>query len=61
MIELVVQINGKVRDKIEVPADIGETEAKELVLAREKVQKWIGGEEVEKIVYIKGRLVSIVV
>lgn len=60
-IELVVQVNGKVRDKIEVSRSITETELKELVLAREKVQKWIDGKEIRKFIYVKGRLVSIVI
>ncbi|MCF6276366.1 MAG: leucine--tRNA ligase [Candidatus Magasanikbacteria bacterium] len=56
-----IQINGKVRDDIEVPAEISEEEIKELVLQREKVQKWLEGNEPKKVIYVKGRLVSIVV
>jgi leucyl-tRNA synthetase len=58
---LIVQINGKVRDKVEVPVTIGEEEATELALGRENVKRWLSGKEVKKTVYVPGRLVSIVV
>lgn len=59
--ELVVQVNGKVRDKMTVASDIGEDEAKAMVLASEKVQKWLEGKTPKQVVYVKGRLVSVVV
>jgi len=61
MITLVVQINGKVRDRLEVPADIGEVEAKAKALASEAVQKFMNGKAPKKIVYVTGKLVSIVI
>jgi leucyl-tRNA synthetase len=60
-IVLVVQVNGKVRDKIMVAANISEDDAKEQVMASEKVQKHINGKEVRKVIFIKGRLINIVV
>ena len=60
-IQLNIQVNGKIRDTIEVGVDISEEEAKKLVFASEKVQKWVEGKEVLKVIYVKGRLVSIVV
>ena len=60
-ITLVVQVNGKVRDKLEVPADIGEAEAQKLALASPKVQSYIEGKPVAKTVYVPGRLVNVVV
>ena len=60
-ITLIVQINGKVRDKIEVEADISEEKAKKLTLEREKVKKWIEGKETKKIVFVPGKLINIVV
>ncbi len=60
-IELVVQVNGKVRDKIKVVADISEEEAKQKALSSDKVQKWLDGREPKKIIYVKGKLVSVVV
>jgi leucyl-tRNA synthetase len=59
--ELVIQVNGKVRDKVTVAKDIVEDEAKKLALASEAVQKWLEGKEPQKVVYVKGRLVSVVV
>lgn len=61
VIELVLQVNGKVRDKIEVNIDISEEEVKELAQANEKIKKWLEGKNIVKIVYVKGRLVNIVV
>jgi leucyl-tRNA synthetase len=60
-IELVIQINGKVRDKITVSADISETQAKEKALASEKIKKWLDGKEPKKIIFVRGKLVSIVI
>jgi len=61
VIELVLQINGKVRDKIEVDAEISEAEAKDLALARPKIKKWTDGKEIIKVIFVKGKLVNIVV
>lgn len=59
-IELIVQVNGKVRAKINADAEIEEDEAKKLALENENVKKWIEGKEILKVVFVKGRLVSIV-
>lgn len=60
-IELVIQVNGKVRDKIMVSSDLEEAEAKRLATESDKVKIFIAGKEIKKIIYIKNRLVSIVV
>jgi len=60
-IELVVQINGKVRAKLSVPADIFEQEAKNLSLSDSGIKKWLAGKEPKKVIFVKGRLVNIVV
>ena len=60
-INLVVQINGKLRDTIEVAADIAEDEAKKIALASDKIKKWTADKEVVKVIFVKGRLVNIVV
>jgi leucyl-tRNA synthetase len=60
-ITLVVQVNGKVRDRIDAPADVSEEDAKELALASEKVRAYVEGREVKKSVYVPGRLVNFVV
>jgi leucyl-tRNA synthetase len=61
VITLIVQINGKLRARIEVPADIGEEAAKETALADSNIQRHIEGKEIRKIIYVPGRLVNIVV
>jgi len=60
-IELVVQINGKVRGKFAVAATIGENEAKKLALADANIKKWLEGKEPKKVIFVKGRLVNVVV
>jgi leucyl-tRNA synthetase len=60
-ITLVIQINGRVRDKIEVAADISEEKAKELALSQEKIKKWIYKEKIEKVIFVPGKLINIVV
>ena len=58
---IVIQVNGKVRDKIEVAADEAEDEIKSQALAREKIQSWLDGNDPKKVIYVKDKLVSIVV
>ncbi len=60
-IEIPVQVNGKVRARIKIPADAGEEEVKEIALRDEKVKKYTEGKEIKKVIYVKGRLVNIVV
>ncbi|HEY5549759.1 MAG TPA: leucine--tRNA ligase [Candidatus Saccharimonadales bacterium] len=57
---LAIQINGKVRAEIEVPADIGEAEAIQLAKTEVKVMELLTGKEIKKAIYIPGRLVSLV-
>jgi len=61
VITLVLQVNGKVRDKIEVPANIEESAAQELAMASPKMQGFLEGKSVVKSVYVPGRLVNVVV
>ena len=57
---LIVQINGKVRDKIEVNVGINQKEAEKLVFKSEKVKKIIGESEIQKIVFVPNKLINIV-
>jgi leucyl-tRNA synthetase len=59
--EYIVQINGKMRDKISITQDLGQEQAVELAKSSAIVQKWIGGKPVKKIVYVKGRLINFVI
>jgi leucyl-tRNA synthetase len=61
MITLVVQVNGKVRDRLDVSADIEESTAQEMALASPRVKALTEGKSVSKAVYVPGRLVNLVV
>ncbi|HEX4952854.1 MAG TPA: leucine--tRNA ligase [Thermoanaerobaculia bacterium] len=58
---LVVQINGKVRDRITVPVDIDEAEAVSQALASKAVQRSLGGRSPQKVIFVPGRLISLVI
>jgi leucyl-tRNA synthetase len=58
---IIVQINGKVRDKLEVSAGLNEDEVRALVLASPKVAAAIGEGHPKKVIYVPGKLVNIVV
>lgn len=60
-VEIVVQINGKVRDRLDVPAGISATEMEKVALGAEKVQALIAGKQVVKVIPVPGKLVNIVV
>jgi leucyl-tRNA synthetase len=60
-IELPVQINGKVRDRITVAADASEEEIKSVALASEAVKKYLEGKEPKKVIVANKRLVSLVI
>jgi leucyl-tRNA synthetase len=58
---LVIQVNGRLRDRVKVPVSITEEQARELALSRERVQHYLEGGEVSKVIYVPKRLVNIVV
>jgi len=60
-IEIPVQVNGKVRDRVVVPADAGEEQIKSAALASEQVQKYLEGREPRKVIVANRRLVNIVI
>jgi len=60
-ITLVVQINGKVRDKIEVDADMPQEEMKQIALNSEKTKEFTEGKEIVKVIVVPKKLVNIVV
>ncbi|MFO7540578.1 MAG: leucine--tRNA ligase [Chloroflexota bacterium] len=60
--ELVVQVNGKVREKIEVEAGTDEETLKQIALASERIQEdWLNNKTPRKVIVVRGRLVNIVV
>jgi leucyl-tRNA synthetase len=58
---LVVQVNGKVRDRLEVPVDITEEAAVAAALATKRIQQWLEQGEVRKVIARPPKLVNIVV
>ena len=60
-IEVVVQVNGKVRDRLVLPADAGEEAARAAVFASPRIQEWLGGKEPKRVIYVPGKLVNIVI
>jgi len=59
--ELVIQVNGKVRDRITLKNDTNESQIKESALKRPNVRKWINNKEIRKIIIVKGKIMNIVI
>lgn len=59
-VPMVIQVNGKLRDKLEVPKDISREELEKLALASAKVNIFLAGVTVRKVIVVPGRLVNIV-
>ena len=57
---MVVQVNGKVRDRIDVPADVSTEDAESLALASERIREWTAGATIRKVIARPPKLVSIV-
>jgi leucyl-tRNA synthetase len=60
-IELVIQVNGKLRGRVSVPADAGDEQVRALALAEEGVARHTQGKPVRKVIVVPGKLVNIVV
>ncbi|GAB6934313.1 leucine--tRNA ligase [Calditerricola yamamurae] len=60
-VEIVVQVNGKVRDRVVVPANASREEIEAAVLAQEKVKAHLAGKTVKKVIVVPGKLVNLVV
>jgi len=60
-INIPVQVNGKLRSVLTVPAESSEEQIRERALADAKIASWLRGKEIAKIVYVQGRLLNIVV
>jgi len=58
---LVVQINGKIRDRIEVKVGISEKQAKEVALEQEKIKKWINNKKIKKVIFVPDKLINFVI
>lgn len=60
-VELVVQINGKLRAKLQIPADSSEDHVKNIAFSEQSVKKYLTDKQIVKIIFIKNRLLNIVV
>ena len=59
-IQLIVQVNGKLRARIMVPAEVSKEDAEKAALAEENVQSFLDGKTVRKVIVVPGKLVNIV-
>jgi len=57
---LIVQINGKVRDKIELNIGTSKEEVEKIILSQEKIKKWLEDKKVKKIIFIPNKLINII-
>ena len=60
-VEIVVQVNGRVRDRLTLAADVSEDEARERALASDRVRGWVEGKKPRRVIYVPGKLLNIVV
>ncbi|MEE9400713.1 MAG: leucine--tRNA ligase [Dehalococcoidia bacterium] len=60
-VTLVIQVNGKLRDRVAVSVSITESEARELALGRERVRAHVADKEIKNVIYVPGRLLNVVV
>jgi leucyl-tRNA synthetase len=59
--EYPVSINGKVRTSINIALDATGDQVKEIVLANELIQKWVEGKPVKKFIFVKGKMINVVI
>ncbi len=59
--EYPVSINGKMRSAINLPTEATEEEAKQAVLSNEVILKWLEGKEMKKFIFVKGRMINVVI
>ena len=59
-IQVVLQVNGKVRAKADVPADIGKADLEKLALENDNVTRFTEGKTVRKVIVVPGKLVNVV-
>ncbi|MFP4147177.1 MAG: leucine--tRNA ligase [Halorhodospira sp.] len=59
-VELVVQVNGKVRSRITLPADADQAQAQEAALGEPNVQRFTAGKTIRKVVFVPGKLINVV-
>ena len=60
-LSIVVQVNGRVRAQLQIPADLDEETIRQRALVHASIQPWISGKEIRKLIQVPGRLINIVV
>jgi leucyl-tRNA synthetase len=60
-IEIVVQVNGKLRGRVTVPTNATDEQVRDAALADPNVHKWVEGKAIRKVIPVRGKLVNIVV
>jgi leucyl-tRNA synthetase len=60
-VTIVVQVNGKLRERMQLPAGTGKDEACALALASEGVRKWLEGKTPRQVIFVPDRLINLVV
>jgi leucyl-tRNA synthetase len=60
-VEIAVQVNGRVRERLELPADTDEATAREAANALPRIAELLEGREIARVIYVPGRLLNIVV
>ena len=60
-ITIIAQVNGKLRNRLQLPADATNKEIEEAALADERVQRFIDGKPIRKVIVVPNRLINIVV
>ena len=59
-VEIAIQVNGKIKSKINIASNLSDDEIKEISLKQDNVKSAIGEKEIKKVIVVKGRLVNIV-
>ncbi len=57
---MIISVNGKVRDKMEMEAGISQNQAQELTMKSEKVKGWVAGKQIKKVIFVPDKLINIV-
>jgi len=58
-VTVILQVNGKIRDRVEVPAQISSADLEKLALANARVKEHLAGKQVKKVIVVPGKLVNI--
>lgn len=59
-VQVILQVNGKVRSKVEVEKDLDQAELEKIALADERIQQWTAEKDIKKVIVIPNKIVNIV-